>query len=219
MATDMACTEITKAPSNHSHPPDAARVAAVKTVVAIKDRASTIEETKSSVINHCIQNFPLSAAAALPRRDHLARMVRRKRLPTDGDDLLNRLTTRGEEFVSMEEDGLVIFKTDENLNVLRENRHWCCDGTFDSAPEGQQLFTIQVLINSTHTVPLVYCITDRKDEETYIRILEHLRTKRPDLAPLSITMDFELAASNAMSTVFSNIEIAGCFFYFLPSIV
>ena len=162
----MACTEITKAPSNHSHPPDAARVAAVKTVVAIKDRASTIEETKSSVINHCIQNFPLSAAAALPRRDHLARMVRRKRLPTDGDDLLNRLTTRGEEFVSMEEDGLVIFKTDENLNVLRENRHWCCDGTFDSTPEGQQLFTIPVLINSTYTVPLVYCITVSQAERT-----------------------------------------------------
>jgi len=102
----------------------------------------------------------------------------------DGDDLLNRLTTRGEVFVSMEEDGLVIFTTNENLNVLTENRYWCCDGTFDSAPEVQQLFTIQVLINSTHTVPLVYCITGRKDEETYIWILEHLKTKRPGLAPL-----------------------------------
>ena len=117
----------------------------------------------------------------------------------DGDDLLNRLTTRGEVFVSMEEDGLVIFTTNENLNVLRENRHWCCDGTFDSAPEVQQLFTIQVLINSTHTVPLVYCITGRKNGQ---------------ISPHSITMDFELVAINAMSAAFPNIEIAGCFFHF-----
>ena len=181
MTTDMACTEITKAPSNHSHPTDAARVAAGKTVVAIKEEPQQATKQQALQLTIAFRTF-LSAAAALPRRDHLGRTVRRKRLPPDGDDLLNRLTTRGEEFVSMEEEGLLIFTTNENLNVLRENRHWCCDGTFDSAPEGQQLFTIQVLINSTHTVPLVYCITDRKDEETYIRILEHLKTKRPDLA-------------------------------------
>ena len=86
----------------------------------------------------------------------------------------------------MEEDGLVIFTTNENLHVLRENQNWCCDGTFNSAPEGRELFTIQVFLNNANTVPLIYCITGRKYEETYyVRIIEHLKTKRPNFALLS----------------------------------
>jgi hypothetical protein len=91
-------------------------------------------------------------------------MVRRQRPAPDGDDLLNRQTTRGEEFVSMEENGLVILTTNDNLNFLRENRHWFCDGTFDSAPDGKQLFTIHALLNDTHTVLLVYSITGTKTQ-------------------------------------------------------
>ena len=83
MTTNMDCTAINKMPSKHSHPPNPARVAAVKTVAAIRDRASTSEETTSSVINNCTQNLSLAAAAAVPRRDHLARMVRRKRQAQD----------------------------------------------------------------------------------------------------------------------------------------
>merc|ERR1712071_367115 len=80
---NMDCTAINKMPSKHSHPPNPARVAAVKTWGAIRDRASTSEETTSSVINNCTQNLSLAAAAAVPRRDHLARMVRRKRQAQD----------------------------------------------------------------------------------------------------------------------------------------
>ena len=71
MITNFCCTEIKKMPYNHSHPPDAIRTVAIKTVAAIKERASTSEEPTRSVINNCILDVPLSAAAALPRKDHL----------------------------------------------------------------------------------------------------------------------------------------------------
>ena len=93
-------------------------------------------------------------------------MVRRKRAIPDGDPELGR-TTRGENFVSLEEDGILIVTTLENLNFLRENRRWFCDLTFDSAPATQQLYTVHAVLYGTHTLPLLYCITQNRSEETY----------------------------------------------------
>ena len=210
----MGCTDIRKPPSIHSHPPDAARVIAVKTMTAVKQRAATSQEATSTVINICTQDVPLSAAVAIPSKDNLARVIRRKRQAPDGDDIQIMHTTRGQEFVSLHEDGLVIFTTIDNLNFLRANRHWFCDGTFDSAPEQHQLFTIHAILNDIHNVTLVYCVANRKDEPTYNRILEHLKEKRPDLDPLSITLDFEMASMNGMVLAFPDIEIFGCYFHF-----
>ena len=123
-------------------------------------------------------------------------------------------TTRNEEFVSLHEDDITIFTTAENLNMLRRSHHWFCDGTFDSAPHDHQLFTIHVLLEDTHTVPLVYCITRNKNEDTYRRILEHLKEKQSDLDPISLTEDFEAASIHAMRAAFPDIEIAGCYFHF-----
>ena len=146
ITTNIGCTDIKKPPSAHNHPPDAARVIAIKAVTAIKQRATTSEEATSSVINTCTQDVPLSAAVAMPRNDNLARMVRRKRQAPDGEDIQIMHTTRGQEFVSLHDDGVVIFTTMDNLNFLRANRNWFCDGTFDSAPEQHQLFTIHALL-------------------------------------------------------------------------
>lgn len=214
ITTNIGCTDIKKPPSAHNHPPDAARVIAIKAVTAIKQRATTSEEATSSVINTCTQDVPLSAAVAMPRNDNLARMVRRKRQAPDGEDIQIMHTTRGQEFVSLHDDGVVIFTTMDNLNFLRANRNWFCDGTFDSAPEQHQLFTIHALLHDTHTLPLVYCVANRKNEPTYNRILDHLKEQRPDLDPLSITVDFEMASINAMVRAFPDIEIYGCYFHF-----
>lgn len=217
MTTNLQCTNLEAAPSQHSHAPNPARIEALKALKSITDRALTSDDSSVAIINNAIAQVPLTAAGAIPRKDSLARLVRRKRTAPDGDEVPDsvRTTTRGEEFVSLEEDDLVIFTTVNNLNILHHNRNWFADGTFDTAPLGRQLYTIHVALHeSSTTVPLVYCISGKRDEELYDRIFNHLKEKRPDLDPISLTMDFEMAAINSMMRAFPNVNIYGCYFHF-----
>ncbi|KAK7504050.1 hypothetical protein BaRGS_00004782 [Batillaria attramentaria] len=128
-------------------------------------------------------------------------MIRRKRKAPDSDIISEelKLTTRGEQFLAFQTDDIVILTTPSNLDVLARNAHWFCDGTFDSAPLATQLYTIHVLVEDTHTLPLVYCVTQcdcvtqNKNRATYDAIFTYLKGQR-DLNPETITIDFERAA-------------------------
>ncbi|XP_076471818.1 uncharacterized protein LOC143301423 [Babylonia areolata] len=202
-------------PSTHSHPPSAARCLALKAVGDIKQRAEQSEEATSSIINNCTAEFPLAAAGSLPKKETLARMIRRKRKAPDSDIISEelKLTTRGEQFLAFQTDDIVILTTPSNLDVLARNAHWFCDGTFDSAPLATQLYTIHVLVEDTHTLPLVYCVTQNKNRATYDAIFTYLNGQR-DLNPETITIDFERAALNSISEHFPTTAVHGCFFHF-----
>ena len=90
--------------------------------------------------------------------------------------------------------------------------HWFCDGTFDSAPIGYQLYTILVLLNETVTI--VFCIAKDKTEVTYNKIFSTPKEHNPLLNPALIMIDYERAALNALTQNFPNTEIQGCFFFF-----
>ena len=201
----------------HTHNPDPARVTALKTVDEIKKRARASDECTSSVIQNSTTHFPLSAAGALPKKESLARLVRRQRSAPDGDVLCDELkvTTRGEPFLAFEDSDLqiVIMTTDQNLDILASRPHWFCDGTFDSAPDGFQLYTIHAMLNQSRTVPLVYCITKHKHEATYNAIWHFLKLER-NLNPESIMLDFERAALNSIQKHFPHCHINGCLFHF-----
>ena len=188
---------ICNGPSQHTHAGDPSSVAALKTITAIKERAVNSEEATSTLVQNCTQNFSLAAAGSLPNKEALARMVRRKRKAPDGDDVPQELsrTTRGDDFLALHDEDLdlYIFTTDGNLDLLERNTHWFCDGTFDSAPNNYQLYTIHALIVGSRTVPLVYCIFRNKDRDTYRRIFDYLKNRRANLAPISVLLDFEVA--------------------------
>ena len=122
------------------------------------------------------------------------------------------VTTRGEPFLLFDENGTKIYLTTQNVNTLKSHRRWFCDGTFKSAPNGKQIYTIHGLIDQNMTLPLVYCITNNKDETTYSIIFEFLYEKQ--LNPASITADFECSAINQMRIIFPEATIYACFFHF-----
>ena len=74
------------------------------------------------------------------------------------------------------------------------------------------MYSIHGLIRGK-TLPLLYSLLPNKNQRTYeelFRIVEqHVQRK-----PTFITIDFEKAAENAFTTVFSQCEILGCFFHF-----
>ena len=98
-------------PSAHSHPPDPSRVSVERAVSAMRHRTENSEESTGNIIQNCTQDFPLAAAGSLPKRETLARMIRRKRKAPDGDDIPDDIcqTTRGEEFLALHDDSLEIY--------------------------------------------------------------------------------------------------------------
>ena len=207
--------------TEHSHPPSTARLIAIKTVDGIKKRASSSDECTSSVIQKETTQFPLDAAADLPNKEVLSRMVRRKRTAPDGNIITEELkvTTRGEPFLAHEDENLeiVILTTPKNLDVLESKLHLFCDGTFDSAPHGFQLYTNHAMLTQSRTVPLVFCVTKQKNEVTYDAIWTFLKNKR-NLNPALLMLDFEKAAMNSVKRHFPHSQISGCLFHFGQSV-
>ena len=93
---------IINGPTNHAHRPDPAKIQAERTIHAIRLRAETLDEPTSSIIQHCVYDYPLAATGALPKRETLAPMIRRKRAAPDGIEIPDELhrTTRGEHFLA-----------------------------------------------------------------------------------------------------------------------
>ncbi|CAM1308478.1 Uncharacterised protein at_DN2091 [Pycnogonum litorale] len=113
-----------------------------------------------------------------------------------------------------EEIDLYIFTTERNLEHLAAGHHWFCDGTFDSAPNDYQLYTIHVIAAGTRTIPVVYCLAKNKNRTTYDRIFTYLKDRRNDLAPVSVMVDFEMAAIQSLRAAFPATEVKGCLFHF-----
>ena len=129
----------------------------------------------------------------------------------DSEDF--NITTRGENFRQYETPTVIIFSTETNLRLLSKKQTWFADGTFDSAPLGKQLYTIHAIISETKTLPLVHCITSKKDEKTYDEIFTFFNNKGIQ-DPDSIIVDFERATINSIKKGFPNTLIRGCFFHF-----
>lgn len=197
--------------SNHSHPPDGAHNSVLKALEKMKTRAEQTEVVTSSVIHNVVEELPLSVAGSLPKRETLARMVRRARKIDDSEDL--NMTTRGENFRLYETTDVTILSTEKNLKLLSSKQTWFSDGTFQSAPLGKQLYTIHAIVSGNKTLPLVYCIASNKEEKTYDEIFKFLKSKGVQ-DPGSITVDFERATINSIKKNFPNTSILGCFFHF-----
>jgi hypothetical protein len=172
----------------------------------------------------------LEAASYMPTYKALQRMVERVRqwarlpypAPTSIADIVIpdelRLTARHKVFLLCDSgpgdcDRMLVFGTQDNLTILESHRHWYVDGTFKVAPTlFYQLFTIHALIDKS-ALPMVYALLQNKTKQSYKRLFQFMLTTKPNLAPLTVTMDYEKACQNAIMCVFPESNIAGCLFH------
>ena len=165
---------ITGTPSEHSHPTTPIENSVVKIKEEeIKIRAERSEQLPSSMINDVTSDMCLSVAGALPKEESLKGTVRRKRPVVREEELVK--TPRGDDFLLYENEDIFIFGTKKNLEILSKRTEWFCDGTFDSAPLGKQLYLIHALLSENKTMPLLYCITSSKSEGNYNSIFKFIR--------------------------------------------
>lgn len=173
----------------------------------------------------------------LPERNSVLRRINRvqnrnrPQNPRDLEDLeilppYNR-TLNDEVFLQYDSgmddpDRIVIFYTIRCLTYLCNSRKKFADGTFKTVPDiFYQLYTIHGVIFDS-VFPLIYCITNKKDQNTYVRIFEHLKQAALDnnkeLNPQYFVTDFELASMNAINQVFPGTSCQGCLFHFSQSL-
>ena len=109
---------------------------------------------------------------------------------------------------------ILIFSTENNLKLLKENKDWYSDGTFKAVPRiFHQLYTIHI-VNDNMTIPVVYGLLPDSSQAIYEEFFSALLELEPLLNPITILTDFEKAALNAIKNVFPEARQRGCFFHY-----
>lgn len=221
---------VIKEPHDHNHAPDQAKVQVKNVISGMKDRAETAPETSThQIVAASVVNLGVAVQGQLPSVPCLKRTVQRLRQqvneappnPLSLEDLQipNRyqLTDTGAQFLIWDSgpgpDRILMWSTEQNLDLLARSHHWYADGTFKTAPPlFQQLYTIHG-VHYHNVVPTVFALLPNKTEETYTRLLTDLKNRRPALNPETVMTDFELASINAFQNQFPNVANRGCFFH------
>ena len=130
-------------------------------------------------------------------------------------------TNAGVQFLqwdSGDNERILIFATDEKLNLLEHNNNWFMDGTFDTVPHiYAQLLTIHARVQGA-VIPCVYAFLPNKTQHTYVTLFRELININGNLRPASVLIDFELGIKNALVAVFPAVSVNGCFFHFTQNI-
>lgn len=214
---------------HHNHVPDAAKIAARKTVEDIKLRAATTQEAGHQIVASTAAVVTAAVAAQLPSVNGLKQTIRRERRekeiplpnPENLQDLIipdaYKTTTSGENFLSYDsgpgQNRFLIFATQRNLDRMVQCENWYADGTFKSSPPlFQQIYTIHALRYSD-VIPTVFILMSDRSTTSYVRVFTELKRLQPALDPKTVMTDFEQAAILAWTTVFPNATQRGCFFH------
>ena len=121
--------------TSHFHAPQPDRIPAIELKNEIKARAVMTDESTSAILHSVLRTYPVSATGKLPKNKTFKIMIRRQRtVETVVVDtrLLEkyRKTYRNEDFILYEDKNLIIFTTNTNLSILKQNKHSFADGTF-----------------------------------------------------------------------------------------
>ncbi|KII69672.1 hypothetical protein RF11_07269 [Thelohanellus kitauei] len=110
------------------------------------------------------------------------------------------------------ENRILIFSTNNNLELLRSSDCWYCEKNFKAASSPfSQLYTIHCKINNT-VIPIVYGLLPAKFESIYTPFFTAISNLKPDLSPATILLDVETSSHYALRRVFPQTIIKGCYY-------
>ena len=129
------------------------------------------------------------------------------------------LNNKGNGALQDQKKEFIIFGSRFMLKLLEDNS-WFIDATFSIVPTSYyQLLTTLVYSQVARTyVPALYALCQSKQEIAYIALFNALKVVCEGyglkLNPIHIMCDFEAALRNALSKVWNNAKLNGCFFHF-----
>ena len=121
-----------------------------------------------------------------------------------------------------DQDKILIFATNLNLQLLVDNDTIYADGTFYTCPSlFTQLCTLHDMVDGG-MLPLVFALLPGKSEQLYTRYFHLLKEpctqRQMALQPTTLFIGYETAVQNAARTSFPGITIKGCFFHYTQCI-
>ena len=222
--------------NDHTHAPDPTKIEITKIRVAMKRRAETTIDAPQRILSDGLAQASAAAAVNLPRFENVSRTIRRYRegdpgLPANPQNRANvpvipndlQLTNNGNRFLLYDSgvgdaNRIIIFATDQCLDLLRQSDHWFGDGTFAVSPAiFFQVYTIHAICNGK-VVPCVYALLPNKAGPTYDRLFREIDNHLNGHIPTDILFDFEQAAMNSARNVFVGVNVKGCFFHLSQNI-
>ena len=219
--------------NEHTHVPSAINCELSKVRANIKRKASTTQETAQQILGTELTYITDAAAVNLPSVTNLRRNIRHQRRqqnilpnPLRREDVpvipqQYQLTATGERFLLFDSgvgdaNRMLIFATDDGLQMLANSPQWFSDGTFKLCPEiFFQIYTLHALSNN-EVLPCVFALLPSKTEATYTNFLMTIlnavrRINNND--PHGFLVDFELAAINSIRHLLPGSQVSGCFFH------
>ncbi|CAF3272194.1 unnamed protein product [Rotaria sp. Silwood2] len=152
-------------------------------------RSLNTQETPHIIITHCYKGLSDPALARLPTRDNIKRRIKTLRQEKDIIQAPNDLnfpvvpvqltkTFRQNQFLRCDtgsgEDRILIFFTDEQINILQKTQDFLVDGTFKVVPEIFYQLYIIYSVYRNHVIPVIYALLRRKGAETYKRLITEI---------------------------------------------
>ena len=200
----------------------------------MKDIASNSEQSTRGILSLGIEEMLPNTVNKLPNLESMKRTIRNYKSmsiencgsPTCAAEIVipekYKNSLKGEPFLLYDsgygdQQRIVIYGTHKFLSLLRNCDSWFCDGTFSVVPNlFTQLYTIHAEMDSI-IFPCIYALLPNKTEAIYDKLFKKLLEIEPLLNPLTIMVDFEKAAINALEENFISV-ITGCFFHLSQNI-
>lgn len=213
----------------HNHAGDQAQVEASKIKSDLKEAASS-QPTASTrnILGQALGGSSNDVLARLPKRatleDNVRRAKRRDNAPAPNPQSKNfEIPDCYADFVlhdsGRDDDQRILAFGHADLLAALSYDTWFGDGTFTLVPGIYfQLYTIHAKVGSKYP-PCIYFLLPNKTENTYKRMIDIVKTLVPNLAPMTVLLDFERAALNAFQDGFPTSRISGCFFHLSQSII
>ena len=213
----------------HSHIGDPVKNNVLRVQSLIRSKASTSLETTRTVVAESLVGLNQDVLQRLPKRSTLDDNIRSKRraenpVEPNPQDLRFEIPERFHN-VLLHDTGaedparILTLGSRELLQVLDGENVWLGDGTFAVVPTiFYQLYTIHAKVGNNYP-PIVYFLLPNKEQNTYVRMLDVLKTLLPDTFPEIMLLDFENAAQNAFRLAYPNALVKGCLFHLSQSVV
>lgn len=112
---------------------------------------------------------------------------------------------------------IIIFATNIAKKIMRTPGSYYADGTFKSAPKPfYQMFVLHMDLasdeNTTNIVPVIYALLPNKSEQTYMRLFSLIK-ENLQIQIKTFKSDYEIAIMNAVSAVFPQARVTGCYHF------
>lgn len=213
----------------HNHSANAANIQCRQFSNDLKEESVKSSESSQRIVKKAYSEVDAELAEYLPSQKSSKKTIkrfknkynRRPAVPVLAKELVIpeefKMSTRNQNFLLFDsgqksKNRMIIFGTNDYVKLLQTHTEWYVGGTFKTCPSlFAQVYTIHIVYRNK-SVPIIYALLPNKSKATYLSFFRKVKSF-VDNAPTSVMLDFELAAIQALETVFPGALLRLCFFH------